>query len=821
MPQRTYTLDINRQTSTVNRLSLKTDPGGINLTHRSTLTAFGAVAYTRHSEPAEMKPSDLPFNVDAVHLNEHRIYAPVSEETKNRIRGKNPVTGHTVTYELDDDGFDLWFEGDLSDANQVGLDLDVAFMDVDQDAPENYQYTVQCPYCSEDRSVSYVYLSRPTGPGMLIVGLTPATWRLRYGRGGFGEVGWIPRAYSAPLHAVLGLQMLARVDSALDPTSKPGPVRQGVRIRFPENLREARRYMARDMGLPILSAPTLACEEGESLRFTASSSAKEATLESPDGTVMPVDLEPVDENALKGEVTLKKEGFYTLKISDGQGHTSDMVLRCGASWLDTLKRSVFNKKGHAALSAEGQYWAHAMVLARKHIGASEQMERYLYDILVRILMQGVDPPKLPSREPTHLVEDVSQEDGWYVHAPYPEPHTAHGTDFSAFHMFKCDRVQDATNMIELLLLAADAYDEDAFYEQAIRIAEAIIHDNIDDAGRIYRTSRHDPNITRDYTTVVAPLQNLTQLWRAMEKRRDPRAERLKAIVLKVADYLVARGFDFPTEGPPPHQRWTEDGSISCTALSLLYVYRHVEARPEYLDMAEKVLDFHESWGIDAPDVRMLGSSYRYWETQWENDKEGRAINAGHPWTLWRAEALYWYALLKRDPRRLLQSYNGYWTNRCKFMPDGSTYSCFTPDYIPDRPRRFELVHSYPETTDPSISYYLWPRSAETWWRTIGIVDAKAAGCDADCGPVPLNAGLETGPDGNLALIPHAPFLERVLLFAPGIGRVEVRADRRIEVIARGPVEVVKGRQTKTPETSAVWIEPEDGVIVVCVGKNDY
>ncbi|MFW5894028.1 MAG: hypothetical protein ACOCUY_02730 [Verrucomicrobiota bacterium] len=565
MTQRTYTLDINRQTSTVNRLALKTDPGGINLTHRSTLTAFGAVAYTRHSEPAEMKPSDLPLNVDAVHLNEHRIYAPVIEETENRVRGKNPVTGHTVTYELADDGFDLWFEGDLPDANQVGLDLDVAFMDVDQDAPENYQYTVQCPYCSEDRSVSYVYLSRPTGPGMLIVGLTPATWRLRYGRGGFGEVGWIPHAYSAPLHAVLGLQMLARVDSALDPTGKPGPVRQGVRIRFPETLREARRYMARDMGLPLLSAPTLGCEAGETLRFTVSSSAQRATLESPDGAVTPVDLEPVDDDAQKGEVTLVTEGFYTLKTSDDQGHASDMVLRCGAPWLDTLKRSVFNKKGHSGLSAEGQYWAHSMVLARKHIGANEQMERYLYDILVRILMQGDDTVKLPPREPTHLVEDVRREDGWYLRAPCPEPHTSDGTEFSAFHMFKCDRVQDAANMIELLLLAADAYDENAFYEQAIRMAEAIIHDNIDEAGRIYRTSEYDPNITRDYTTVIAPLQNLTQLWRAMDARRDPRADRLKTIVLKVADYLVLRGFDFPTEGHLPHQRWTEDGSISCTA----------------------------------------------------------------------------------------------------------------------------------------------------------------------------------------------------------------------------------------------------------------
>lgn len=783
MTQRKYDLDINRQTGTVDRLSLASDPAGINLAHKSTLTAFGTMAYTRFDEPAEMKPSDLPANVEAVHLNERRAYAPVVESCEDRIVGRNPVTGHTVTYELGVDGFDLWLEGDLPCVNQVGLDLDVAFMDVNQDAPAEYQYTAQSPYCSEDRSVCYVYLSRPTGPGMLIVALTPALWRLRYGRGGFGEVGWIPRAYSAPLHAVLGLQMLGRVDSALDPASKPGPFRQGVRIRFPENLREARRYMEREMGLPLLSAPTLGCEAGDSLRFAASAPATGAELVAPDGNATPVELRRVDDDTQAGEVAPKAEGFYTIRAWDDRGHASDMVLRCGAPWTETLRRSLVDLRPPASINAEGQYWASSMMLAREWFGPDAQMDRYLYDLLVRILMQGVDDSTLPPLEPTHLVEKASRDERWFRRAPVPEAHEFAGTSFSPYHMYQCDRVQDATGMIELMLLAARAYEEPAFFKQAVRMAEAVVADNIDETGRIYTTSRYDPNVTNDYTSVIAPLQNLTQLWREMAKRGHHQADRMKETILKVADYLVERGLDFPTEGALPHQRWTEDGSIACTALSLLYVYLHVEAKPAYWDMARKALDFHESWGIDAPDVRMLGSSYRYWETQWENDQEGRAINAGHPWTLWQAEALYWYALAARDPRRLLQSYNGYWTNRCKFMPDGSTYSCFTPDYIPDRPRRFELVHSYPRTPDTCISYYLWPRAAETWLRTAAIVDANSAGCDADCGPVPLNARLEDNPDGSRTLIPHAPFLDRVLLFAQGLGEIHVQTDRPVEIVA--------------------------------------
>jgi hypothetical protein len=761
-----------------------------------------------------MKPSDLPCNVEAVHLNEHRIYAPVIEESENRVRGKNPVTGHTLTYDLDEEGFDIWLEGEIPGANQIGLDLDVAFMDLDQDSPEAYQYNAQCPYCSEDRSVNYVYLSRPTGPGMLIVGLTPATWRLRYGRGGFGEVGWIDPAYSTPLHAVLGLQMLSRVDSALDPNTQPGPVRQGVRIRFPKNLQEARQYMAREMGLPLLWAPTLGCEKGESLRFTVSAPVQEATLTAPDGTSTPVALTQVDAVTQQGAVTLDTEGFYTLTASNDDGRTSDMTLRCAAPWFETLQRTVSEKEGHTAFSAEGLYWAHAMVMARRHIGSNEMMERYLYDLLVRILMQGVDEATLPPLEPTHLIEKAKKEDGWFVHAPIPEAHHHRGTDFSPFHMFKTDRLQDAAAMIELFVLAEDAYDEKAFYNQATRIADALIRDNIEASGKFSRTNEHDPYITHDYTTVIAPLQNVVQLWRAMTKHEEARADQLKTIILKTADYLIERGFEFPTEGARPHQRWTEDGSISCTALTLLYVYRYVEARPEYLNMANKILDFHESWGIDAPDVRMLGSSYRYWETQWENDKEGRALNAGHPWTLWRAEALYHGALVSRNARRLLQSYNGYWTNRCKFMPDGTTYSCFTPDYIPDRPRRFELVHSYPETPDPSISYYFWPRSLETWMRTAALIDSQAAACDFDCGTIPLNACLETDTDGIRVLTSHAPLFECFALFTSDCDPVRVKTEKPLTVFADVAINVHEGQIVEDDDLNGVMVAPEAGTICI-------
>jgi hypothetical protein len=213
---------------------------------------------------------------------------------------------------------------------------------------------------------------------------------------------------------------------------------------------------------------------------------------------------------------------------------------------------------------------------------------------------------------------------------------------------------------------------------------------------------------------------------------------------------------------------------------------------------------------------MLGSSFRYWETQWENDQEGRAINAGHPWTLWRAEALYWDAMASRSARRLLSSYNGYWTNRCKFMADGSTYACFTPDYIPDRPRRFALTHRYPEKIDPCIAYFLWPRSVETWFRTAGLVSSQAAQCAFDSGDIALNAQMGTDSDGMRLIRPHGPTFDRFFLLTSDENPVRIKTDQPITVLSDGPVKVLQGRAGEASELRGVRVEPENGA--VCIAR---
>lgn len=781
--RRSYSLKIHPHSGTVEYLSVPSDPACINLVNRGHLTGFGVLTWSQRGEKsAWMAPSGAPMNVEAVHLDERRAFAVAEEATPDSVVCRNRITGHTLKYTFAEDYFDLWLEGELPEADQVGLDLDVAFMDLRQNDPPEYQYTVQSPYRSADRSLCYVYLARPVPPGMLVTCLTPAAgWRLRYGRNKSA-----PPAYRLPMHTVLGLQMLARFDSHVDPLSVPGPVKFGVRISFERNLALARKSISCGLGVPLISAPALGAEAGSALRFQVEGPAAGAELVQPDGRRSSVVLTPDGKGGAVGTVTLPSEGFYTLGVRNAAGRGSDLVLHAGADWLQTLRRSLAALEPGVPANAEGTYWAHAMCLGRKWFGADPGQDAFLYDALVRIHGQGMDASLLgdlstPAR-PTPVSTQMAARNGYYLRAPLPVPHEFLGKKFSAFHLYENDRVQDAFALVQLYILAADTFGSDEFIRHAIRIADAHVADNTDESGRVFCLTS-DGRSLHDYTTVIAPLQALADLVVALERRGDPAAGRFREACRKGAGYLVRRGMDFPTEGIPPHERWTEDGSIACTALTLLYIHRYVEQRPEWLEMAGRVLDYHEAWGMDVPDVRVNGSSYRYWETQWEGDQEGRAINAGHAWTLWRAEALYYWALAKKDAVRLLQSWNGFETNRCKFAPDGRTFACFTPDYMPDRPRRFELTHCYPHNPDRALAFYLWPRVADTWLRTVAVIDPREIGFEEGCGPAVLNGSLREDGAGGWKLESKAPFFNRLFLATRTVRKLILDTTRDIEIVS--------------------------------------
>jgi len=208
-------------------------------------------------------------------------------------------------------------------------------------------------------------------------------------------------------------------------------------------------------------------------------------------------------------------------------------------------------------------------------------------------------------------------------------------------------------------------------------------------------------------------------------RDEKRAETYLGIASKMAEYLYKRGLDFPTEGVknPYTEEEMEDGSISCTALALLYYCKNAECREEYLKKAKEILDIHNIWIIKAPICQMHGSTLRWWETQWEGDADGPAICAGHAWTIWRAEADYLYYELTGDKEHLLKAQNGFMTNLSKIDDRGESYGIYNPDMIngggfdgiPDE-IRYRVSPKFPIRPDFGISRYVWIRMNDTFLR---------------------------------------------------------------------------------------------------------
>lgn len=306
-------------------------------------------------------------------------------------------------------------------------------------------------------------------------------------------------------------------------------------------------------------------------------------------------------------------------------------------------------------------------------------------------------------------------------------------EYAAYHIHRSGRIQEQVFGASILLEAYLLFKESRYLEFAISaLREMMEHDMV--GGKLLNGSG------ADYTTVCCPVIPFADMAVCLAELGDNRAEIFKKKAIEMADYLLKRGMDFPTETEltPYTEKEMEDGSISCTALSLLYVCIKVQYNQRYIDFAKQVLHLHKAWTIYTPDVRMYQSSFRWWETIWEGDGEGPAICAGHAWTIWTSEALFYLGLLTRDDEALLASWNGFLTNFSKTQADGSMYSCYEPDYIrgggiaevkqtllqlrgEDTETRYRTAHSYPEHTDSSLSRYAWVRGAYTWQNTAAIL----------------------------------------------------------------------------------------------------
>ena len=115
---------------------------------------------------------------------------------------------------------------------------------------------------------------------------------------------------------------------------------------------------------------------------------------------------------------------------------------------------------------------------------------------------------------------------------------------------------------------------------------------------------------------------------------------------------------------------------------ILYYCAKIERVDKYIQRAKEILDLHDAWISHTPIAPCYHSTLRWWETFWNGDATGPSICFGHAWTIWRAEADYWYYYLTKDERYKIKAYNGFASNFSKIGSKGDMYSCYLLDYIP-------------------------------------------------------------------------------------------------------------------------------------------
>ena len=290
--------------------------------------------------------------------------------------------------------------------------------------------------------------------------------------------------------------------------------------------------------------------------------------------------------------------------------------------------------------------------------------------------------------------------------------------YPAYNVFNSNRVQEQFFGIGILLDAFKAFKTRKYLDYAIRASDSVLKNHQAKNGAI-ETFMEWSETTEDYTTVCCLIIPVTELAAFLKDKMPEKSERYYKAAEKMARHVYDRGISFPTETlvQSEAEPFIEEGSMSCSALTLLYYCANVERKEEYVARAKEILDIHDSWVVKTHKAPMFFSSLRWWETKWEGDKDGNALCMGHAWTIWRAEADYWYYVLTGDKVYLEKSKNGFMSNFSKIDRRGRSYACYQPDYITGggftnrcEDVGFRIVNGFPRQTDSALSRYVWSRA---------------------------------------------------------------------------------------------------------------
>ena len=548
------------------------------------------------------------------------------------------------------------------------------------------QFLINSPYRSPDKKFIYTYLVKPNGNNLVVAVLSDADgWKVDYSPYSWG-------------HYFINLKFLANYDRAYNTPRKNNHLKLAV---LPvTDFNSCLDALSELYGVPFLDYNVSGGKIGDTVSLIPYGKI-DSIIEKHNGyeAVLPFNKEYTVKYEGETELTPVYQGKRGAPVTIyGYKDIIDLYKKS----LDTVNVDIINKRTNSNL-CEHQCWVSAMLrYLLKYGNTLSSVDKSAYEAKLRAQLDIIT-----EADETKAIPDVTILN---------KPHDI----FPAYNVYKSNRVQELHFGIIILLDAYKYFGDKKYYYYAVGATDCLL--------AFYFKDNHieidwGDGTSEDYSTVCSPMIALCDMASFIKDKDQVRYKRYLDCASKMAEFLYNRGLNFPTEGSKTDltEDEMEDGSISCTALSLLYYCKNIERKEIYIEKAKEILDIHESWVMKTPICQMHYSSLRWWETGWEGDADGPALCCGHAWSIWRGEADYLYYELTGNAEYLRKAKNTFLTNLSKIQSDGTTYAIYNTDELNGGGFHTEcsrinytLADRFASWPDCGLSRYVWVRMCDTF-----------------------------------------------------------------------------------------------------------
>lgn len=713
-----------------------------------------------------------PYRFGAPFVNgtqEHEVFLTfVPQETTDRstFRAVSPSGATRVAYSFHDEHIDIVAEIPVGCGPRAGIELDLNTLDLPTNTAWTEQVVPVVMYTDPEYAFAYLIWQRKDDDYLVMAVDSPfAAWRLKYDYRG---------------RRLLGMQVLSQADDVVtrDGTQLPTVNKLRIKLAFANGIAECYRRLGDLLGITLVEFSISGGVVGSSLALTTIGNPRDVRVHRPDES-----MDSLTFSAGTAYLPLSVPGFYDVTtISDSGRHHTSRVL-CHEQWDDLYTRcndfsrqhfqhecgAFFRAIDRQSLSPEGKHTLSGIAFGdpwatdRTSCRTGEFGGFAGWAMIKQQLLFGPNAALTTAVERyiEHWALNKGHEESPYPGTVFKQPSEHRGRTYSAYHLYEqVNHVQYEVFLLDQLVDYYRLTKAASILEDAVNLAMHFISDHLAPNGMVYSQKTPDQPV-QDYTTVDLPGVALLTLGRLLRDKGDPRGHHFLGWAERMADYLVTRGLEsFPTEG----DQTTEDGSIACTAATLLAAYLHLTPKPEYLRTGRHILELHDKLMLKGLDCRSNYSSFRCWELNFEADSWGPSINSGHGWTLWTAGAKVDLYRISGQTRWLREAYASFIAVLSNVDRNGGIYPCYTLEMIPGTPafpgqgrepdlRRTTtyLAMDWPDSYSSSGTYAL-IRAEDCWSSISGVI-------------VEDNTTINGVFDADGVFVSAAPLFDRLALSA--------------------------------------------------------